>query len=186
MSRLAKKPLIVPDDVEVKIEQDQGQRLLKVSGPLGSLERALPHCLIVNQKGNSITLRVRNIQNKKQRAILGTMVRVLNNMIIGVKQGFEKSLELVGVGYRAELQGDKLVLQLGFSHPVEYEIPQGIKISVEKNVVKIQGASKELVGETAAQIRRFRPPEPYKGTGIRYVGEEIKTKVGKKATTAAK
>ncbi len=177
MLRLAKKPINIPEDVKVEIKGD----MIQVTGPKGSLEKRLPPCLLLDRKGNSLFCRVKNMEDHSQKAILGTMVRIIGNMILGVEQEFKKGLELVGVGYRANVEGDKLILHLGFSHPIEYQIPKGIIIEIEKNIIWVKGVSKELVGEVAAQIRRFRKPEPYKGRGIKYVDEVIRRKVGKKA-----
>lgn len=178
MSRLAKKPILIPKEVKVEIKEN----IIEVKGPKGTLKRELPSFLIPSLKEDSLFLEVENIQDHFQRAILGTMVRVISNMILGVNQGFKKGLKLVGVGYRAQTEGDKLILYLGFSHPIEYLIPSGIEAKVEKDIIWIEGISKELVGETAAQIRRKRPPEPYKGRGVRYVDEIVRRKPGKKAT----
>jgi len=180
MTRLAKKPIFVPKTVEVKIENQN----ITIKGRLGLLTAKAPSFVNILKENDQIKVTVQNL-NKK--AIWGTWHRLIKNMIEGVEKGFEKKLELVGIGFRATIQGNKLILNIGFSHPVEYQIPQGIKISLDKNIINLFGIDKQLVGETAARIRRLRPPEPYKGTGIKYLDEIIRKKAGKKAavTTGA-
>jgi len=183
MSRIGKQPIILPEGVEAELKEDT----LIIKGPKGVLERKLLPEVKVKQKDNVLTVEVDNPKDRKQRALWGLFQRLISNMVKGVVSGYEKKLELVGIGYGAKLQGKKLILKVGFSHPVEFEIPQGIEVKVEKNIITLQGIDKQLVGETAAQIRRIRPPEPYKGKGIKYVDEVIRRKAGKKAaTTGAK
>ncbi len=175
MSRIGKAPIEIPEGVTVKV---QG-RTVAVSGKLGEADLVLPSVLRAELEGK--TLRVtRQAENKRARSLHGLYARLISNMVTGVSRGFEKKLEVVGVGYRMEMDGRTLVLQLGFSHPVRYEPMEGIEISLEgKSIIVIKGIDRQKVGETAARIRRYRPPEPYKGKGIRYVGEYIKRKAGK-------
>lgn len=177
MSRIGKKPIQIPDQVEVKIEGD----LVMVKGPKGELKQKLVPELKLEQKDKEVLVKVANEQEKKQRALWGTFRQLINNMILGVTEGFEKQLEINGVGYRAEVKGEILVLNVGFSHPVNFKIPVGIQVKVEKNIITISGQDKHLVGEIAAQIRRIKKPEPYKGKGIKYVNEVIRRKAGKQA-----
>ena len=179
MSRIGKKSIPVPAEVEIKIKN----HLISVRGPKGELSQALPLFLKVEEKNNELKLSVKNPQAKHERALWGTFARLIANMIIGVTKGFEKKLEMVGVGYRAQVSGHKLIFNIGFSHPIEFLIPENIEAKVEKTVVIINGIDKQLVGEVAAQIRRLRKPEPYKGRGIRYAGEIIRRKAGKKVAT---
>jgi large subunit ribosomal protein L6 len=180
MSRLGKKPISIPTGVEVKI--DQG--LIIVKGPKGELKQFIHPLVTVNLENNHLRITVQNPEEKKQKALWGTFFRLISNLIEGVTRGFEKKLQLVGIGFRAQVSGDKLILNIGFSHPVEYKIPAGIKINVEKDIITVSGIDKQLVGEVAAQIRRLKKPEPYKGTGIRYLGEVVRKKAGKKAIGA--
>jgi large subunit ribosomal protein L6 len=178
MSRIGKKMILIPTDVEVKITD---QKIL-IKGPQGSLEQALPDFVKIEIKENELKVLVDNPNNKEQRACWGTIAALIRNMIKGVKDGFEKTLELVGVGYRAELKGDKLILNLGFSHPIEFDLSPKVEAKIEKNSIILKSIDKQLLGETAAQIRRFRKPEPYKGKGIKYAGEIIRRKAGKKVS----
>jgi large subunit ribosomal protein L6 len=175
MSRIGKKPIAIPQGVDVKIEKD----LVKVTGPKGELKLEIHPLVLIAIKDNEIILDVAKQDDKNEKSLWGLFNRLINNMVIGVTKGFAKKLEVVGVGFRVALQGQKLVLNLGFSHQVEYILPQGITGSVEKNIITLTSSDKQLLGETAAQIRRLKKPEPYKGKGIRYFGEIIKKKVGK-------
>lgn len=186
MTRLAKKPIPVPSGVEVKIE---GQNIT-IKGRLGLLTAKVHSVIDVLKENDQIKVTVQDADVKSrwgrvslrdEKALWGTWHRLIKNMIEGVEKGFEKKLELVGVGFRATIQGNKLILNIGFSHLVEYQIPEGIKVSLDKNIISLFGIDKQLVGETAARIRRLRPPEPYKGTGIKYLDEIIRKKAGKKA-----
>ncbi len=175
MSRIGKMPIPLPDGVEVV--QDGGH--LRVTGPLGTLERTIhPEMKLEREDG---TLRiVRPTDEPRHRALHGLTRTLVNNMVVGVATGFTKNLEISGVGYRAQLQGTKLVLALGYSHSVEVDPPEGIEFRVETPTrLGVFGADKELVGQTAAFIRSKRKPEPYKGKGIRYAGEQILRKAGK-------
>jgi large subunit ribosomal protein L6 len=176
MSKLAKKPILIPKEVNVTL---QGKDII-VKGPKGQLTRTLPEGFSVKIEGDSIFLIPPPEQKKDTKALTGTYYRHISNMIQGVTQGFEKNLEFEGIGYRAEVSGKELILNVGFSHPVKLNIPEGITVSVGKNIISIKGYDKEAVGQFAAIVRAVRPPEPYKGTGIRYQGEIIRRKAGKK------
>lgn len=175
MSRLGNKPVSVPSDVKVllkdgAIDIEKGKE--KLSMQLNSL-------VSVKLEGSEVHVS-RLEDSNKARAMHGMTRSIINNMVIGVSQGFKKELTIIGVGYKAQIAGSKLTLSLGYSHPVEYQVPQGIKLQVVENTkITIEGADKHLVGEVAATIRRFRPPEPYKGKGIRYADEHIVMKEGK-------
>lgn len=181
MSRLGKKPVQIPEGVVVRIEDDS----IFIKGPKGELTQKIHPSVLIQQKDNCLLFKVKNPKEKKQKALWGLFQRLVSNMVIGVTQGNEKRLELIGVGYRAQVEGQKLILSVGFSHPVEFILPDQIEVKIEKNVIIISGVNKKLVGETAAQIRKIRKPEPYKGTGIRYFGEVIRKKAGKKAVSAS-
>ena len=175
MSRIGNKVIVVPAGVTVTKNGND----VTVKGPKGELTRTFAEIITMNVEGDEITFSRPN-DLKEVRALHGTMRANLNNMIVGVSEGFEKSLELIGVGYRAQLQGTKLVLNVGYSHPVEFDAPAGVTIEVPMNTkVVVKGANKEHVGELAANIRGVRPPEPYKGKGIRYEGEHVRRKEGK-------
>ncbi|WP_330205043.1 50S ribosomal protein L6 [Cyanobacterium sp. Dongsha4] len=175
MSRIGKRPITIPTKVEVTID---GQ-LVQVKGPKGDLSRTLPALVTLTQEGQEIKV-VRDNDSRKARERHGLCRTLVDNMIQGVSQGFEKKLEIQGVGYRAQAQGSKLTLNVGYSKPVEMEMPQGISVAVNNNTeVVVSGIDKELVGNVAAKIRAVRPPEVYKGKGIRYAGEYVRRKVGK-------
>lgn len=179
MSRIGKKPIKIPEGVELKIE---GQEV-KAKGPKGELSLKVKPEIKLELKDKALNLKI-DKQDKQTRAFWGLFRSLINNAVLGVTKGFEKQLEIQGVGYRANLQGDKLVLELGFSHNIEIEKPKDIEFKVEKNIITISGIDKQLVGQKAAEIRALRPAEPYKGKGIRYVGEEVRRKVGKRAAGA--
>ncbi len=180
MSRIAKKPIVCPDNVDVKISG----RVISVKGPKGELSMDLLPGVGLQEEKNTIKVVAVDIgkkPDKNQVARLGTTRVLVNNLILGVNQGFEKSLSISGVGYRAKSQGDKLNMSMGFSHPVVYPIPAGIKIDTPSQTeITVYGACKQQVGQVAAEIRAIRPPDPYKIKGIRYLGERIKIKQGKK------
>ncbi|NBJ70534.1 MULTISPECIES: 50S ribosomal protein L6 [Clostridia] len=177
MSRIGLKPIEIPQGVEVKFDGT----VITVKGPKGELTRNLHHDIKINMEGNVITLE-RPSDHKDHRALHGTTRSLINNMVEGVNKGFEKSLEIIGVGYRAQKQGNKVVINAGYSHPVEIDPIDGIEIDVPKNTqLIIKGIDKELVGAVASKIRAIRPPEPYKGKGIRYEGEYVRRKEGKTA-----
>ena len=176
MSRVGRKVITIPSGVEIK--QDGSK--ITVKGPKGQLEREFSSEITVKVENNDINI-TRPSDLPDIRALHGTTRAVLNNMIVGVSQGFEKKLELVGVGYRVQVAGKGLTLALGYSHPVEIEAIEGIEFKVEGNTkIAIEGINKELVGQIAANIRSKRPPEPYKGKGVKYADEKIRRKEGKK------
>ena len=175
MSRIGNKPITVPDGVEVKLD---GQ-MITVKGPKGTLEREVHKNMKVSISDNVITVERPNNQ-PENRSIHGLTRTLINNMIIGVKEEFKKELEINGVGYRAQKQGNKLVMNLGYSHPVEMEAPEGVTFDVpNQNQIIVRGIDKELVGQTAAVVRTKRPPEVYRGKGIKYAEEVIRRKEGK-------
>lgn len=177
MSRIGLKPIEIPKDVEVKYENNH----IHVKGPKGELERDIHPLVKVNIDGNILTVERAN-DEKFSRSIHGTTRSLINNMIEGVTKGFQKELEIIGVGYRAQKQGNKLVINAGYSHPVEIEPNEGIEFEVPKNTeIIVKGIDKQKVGSVAAEIRAIRPPEPYKGKGIRYKGEHVRRKEGKTA-----
>ncbi|MDR0846672.1 MAG: 50S ribosomal protein L6 [Lactobacillales bacterium] len=175
MSRIGNKIVVIPAGVEIK----QNGSDVTVKGPKGELTRTLSSDITLNHEGAEVTF-TRPNDSKEMKTIHGTTRANFNNMVVGVSEGFEKALELVGVGYRAQLQGKKLVLSVGKSHPEEIDAPEGITFEVPSQTqITVKGISKEVVGEIAANIRGVRPPEPYKGKGIRYVGEYVRRKEGK-------
>jgi large subunit ribosomal protein L6 len=177
VSRIGKQPIAVPGGVEVTIEPE----LVRVKGPKGELSERVNRDMQVKQENGEIVV-ARPTDRGDHRALHGLTRSLIANMVEGVTNGFEKRLEIQGVGYRAQLQGKKLVLALGYSHPVEMEAPEGIDFEVPQPTrVIVRGISKQVVGEVAANIRKARPPEPYKGKGIRYEGEHVARKVGKRA-----
>lgn len=179
MSRITLKPIEIPKDVTVKIE---GERAV-VSGPKGELVISLPG-EIKTQVGDSQVVVTRKGGNKLARSLHGTIYRLLENAIKGVTIGWSKTLEMIGTGYRATLDGTTLVLAIGFSHPVKIAAPEGISFSTEENRITVLGIDKELVGQVSANIRRVRIPEPYKGKGIKYIDEKVRRKPGKAAAKA--
>lgn len=176
MSRLGKQPVMLPSGVEVTLADGT----LTVKGPKGTLSRAMHKDVAVSVEGNTVTV-TPSKETDKAYALWGTFAAHIRNMVAGVTEGFTKVLEIEGVGYRAEMRGNSLVLNMGFSHPVEMPLPEGISASVEKNVITLSGTDKEQVGQFAADVRKVKKPEPYKGKGIRYQGEYIIRKQGKKA-----
>lgn len=177
MSRIGLKPIEIPQGVEIKVE---GQKVT-VKGPKGELSKEIHSDITIKLEDNVITV-ARPSDHKDHRALHGTSRTLIGNMVEGVTKGYEKSLEISGVGYRASKQGNKLVVNAGYSHPVEIDHIDGIEIDVPKNTqLTVKGIDKELVGAVAANIRAIRPPEPYKGKGIRYVGEYVRRKEGKTA-----
>lgn len=177
MSRIGKQPIPVPAKVTVAVNDRQ----VSVKGPGGQLHRTVHPLALVTVEGTAVIVK-RADESRLARALHGLTRTLINNMVHGVTEGFKRELDIIGVGYRAEVKGKDLQLALGFSHPVVFAVPEGIKIQVEKQThLVIGGADKELVGETAARIRRIRPPEPYNGKGVRYSNEVIKKKVGKTA-----
>ncbi len=176
MSRIGRMPIAVPAGVTVDIAENNK---VTVKGPKGTLERVLPKDMEIKKEGEEIIVNRPN-DLKKMKSLHGLTRTLINNMVIGVTEGYQKELEVNGVGYRAQKQGKKLVLTLGYSHPVEMEDPDDLEVVVEgQNKIIVKGISKEKVGQYAAEIREKRPPEPYKGKGIKYVDEVIRRKVGK-------
>ncbi|MDP8216066.1 MAG: 50S ribosomal protein L6 [Candidatus Kaelpia imicola] len=175
MSRIGKKPISINAKVKVRIENS----ITYVEGSKGKLESPIPEGIIVEVGENQIVVK-RSSGEKRFRALHGLTRSLVNNMVTGVTEGFQKELEIIGVGYKAQVQGKKLSLQIGKSHPVEYSIPDGISIEIPKpTVIIVKGIDKQFVGEVAAEIRAYYPPEPYKGKGIRYKGEYVRKKAGK-------
>ena len=180
MSRIGNKPIEIPKEVDIKIS---GQEIL-VSGPKGKMSKELPSGLI-SKIDEGLFILTRENEKKQTKASHGTYRALIANMVVGVTQGFDRELELVGTGYRVEQKQDKLVLTVGFSHPVEISAPKGISFEVEKTKIIVKGVNKELVGQVAAKIRAVRPPEPYKGKGIKYIDEVVRRKPGKAAKAQA-
>jgi len=176
MSRIANNPVVVPASVEIK---EDGQ-LLTVKGPKGSLEHRVHDLVQVSREEDKLKVSALDA-SKQANALAGTTRALVNNMVIGVNDGFEKKLELVGVGYRAQAKGKVVNLTLGFSHPIDYQLPEGITAETPSQTeIVIKGSSKQQVGQVAAEIRAFRPPEPYKGKGVRYSDEHVVRKEAKK------
>jgi large subunit ribosomal protein L6 len=181
MSRVGRKPIVIPSGVEIKINGTK----VHVKGSKGELEREFnPSMKIESADGHLVVSRPDD--NRTNRAIHGLTRALLSNMVTGVSEGFLKQLNIVGVGYKVDLKGKDLVMQLGFSHPVKYSPPKGIEFEVDSkaNTVKVKGTDKQQVGQVSAEIRKFRPPEPYKGKGVMYADERIRRKAGKAAGTA--
>jgi large subunit ribosomal protein L6 len=176
MSRIAKYPVVLPSGVEVKADGKQ----VTVKGSKGTLEHSVHKLVTMKQEGNELSFSS-NDESKAANALAGTTRALLNNMVIGVSQGFERRLDLVGVGYRAQAQGKVLNLTLGFSHPVNFEVPEGITVETPSQTeIVVKGTDKQQVGQVAAKIRAYRPPEPYKGKGVKYRDEIIARKEAKK------
>jgi large subunit ribosomal protein L6 len=175
MSRIGKKPIKVPEKVKVEVSG----RTVKVTGPLGVLEGIIPAGVTIKQEGDTITLGEPEL-NRQNKGFQGLMRALLANMVNGVTKGFERTIEITGVGYKAEQKGDKLVLALGYTHPCEVTLPKNIKAKIDKGtVVTISGPDKQVVNQIAATLRAFKKPEPYKGKGVKYSDETIIRKVGK-------
>ncbi len=179
MSRIGKKLIVIPDGVTTEVSGGE----LTVKGPKGELRQTLHPRVAVVRDGAELRVSVANENNTQDRALWGTFASIIRNMLTGVTVGFKKQLEINGVGYKVNLKGDNLILELGFSHSLEVAPLPGVKFSVGKNIITVEGVSKQMVGEMAARIRAFKKPEPYKGKGVRYVGEVVRHKEGK---TAAK
>ncbi len=182
MSRIGKKPIPVPGGVEATLEGNN----FSVKGPKGTLSRALPNDMLIELSEGMITVS-RPTDSKTHRSMHGLTRTLIANMVQGVSEGFQKNLDITGVGYRAQMAGDKLSLQIGYSHAVEMAAPEGITFSLEgTNKITVAGIDKEMVGETAAKIRAVRPPDHYKGKGIRYAGEYVRLKAGKAGKVGTK
>lgn len=176
MSRVGRVPVPIPDKVQVDVE---GVRV-RVKGPLGTLERQFPQEIQVTKEDGTLVVRRSSEDDARQRALHGLVRSLLRNMVQGVTEGYSRRLEIVGVGYKAEKRGAVVVLTLGFSHPIEYTPPAGVEVTTPSpTVIEVRGADREAVGQTAALLRKFRPPEPYKGKGIKYAGEQVRRKAGK-------
>lgn len=176
MSRIGKKEIALPEKVEIKVADDSG---ITVEGPKGKLQWSLPEGIGVEQEDGSVRV-TRSSEDRKLRAMHGTARSLIANMIEGVSNGFVRELEILGVGFRAAVKGKDLDLSLGFSHPVLHPIPDGLAVTVENNTnIKVEGIDKQLVGQFAADVRSYYPPEPYKGKGVRYKGEYVRRKQGK-------
>jgi large subunit ribosomal protein L6 len=174
MSRIGKKPITIPKDVKISIKDN----VITVTGPKGTLSRDIILGINVRTENDQVLLSIDN-STKEMDSFHGLFRMLVNNMVVGVSKGFERVLEIVGVGYRAELSGKVATLHLGYSHPIVYELPEGITANIDKTKITLTGINRELLGRTAAKIRGFRKPEPYKGKGIRNAGEVIKLKAGK-------
>ena len=174
MSRIGKNPIIIPSNITISFKDN----IVMVKGPKGSLEYSHLEYIRLEIKEDKLIVE-RSSDEKFQKAIHGTTRQLIQNMIIGVSEGFTKELELIGVGYQASVQVKRLKLQLGFSHDIYFDVPEAILISAERTSIKVEGIDKQLVGSVAAKIRSFRPPEPYKGKGVRYKGEYVRSKQGK-------
>jgi|SRR3989344_3205267 len=175
MSKIGKKSIIIPDSVQVSLSE----AVVKVKGPKGEITVAMHPKVLAMQKEKTLAVSVKNPDDRRQKALWGTFRSLLNNAVVGVTTGFEKKLEIVGVGYKAQIAGDKLTLNLGYSHPIVLVVPNGLEVKVEKNTITVSGIDKQLVGEFSALIRSKRKPEPYKGKGVKYAGEVIRRKAGK-------
>lgn len=176
MSKIGRQKINIPESVKI----DKLGRMLKVTGPKGELSLELPSKIEILKEGN--TIQVKRLGNdRRAKSFHGLYWKLIANMLEGVSAGFTRKLDFKGVGFRAEVQGDKLILNVGLSHPVEYRIPDGIEIKVEKNIMSVSGIDRQKVGQTAAEIRRVKPVEPYKGKGIKYIDEIPRRKPGKAA-----
>lgn len=177
MSRIGKEPIALPDGVTVTVTPE----FITVKGPKGELQEPNNSMVTVTVEEGQVTVSVDQPEVKAYRSMWGTYASLVGNMVVGVTEGYSKGLEINGVGYGFQASGKKLTVKAGYSHPVEMEIPEGLECSVEGNVLTVAGINKQRVGEFAANVRKVRKPEPYKGTGIKYVGEEIIRKAGKQA-----
>lgn len=179
MSRIGKQPIEIPEGVEVSIDGTT----LRAKGPRGELEQTLPAEMILRHEDGRLVVE-RPSDSRRHRSLHGLTRSLAANMIQGVAEGYRKTLEIVGIGYRAQKRGKGIVLNLGFSHPIEYQAPEGITLDCpDPTTIVVEGPDKQLVGQVAAEIRGFRPPEPYKGKGVRYQGEQVRRKAGKAAVT---
>ncbi|QTA78855.1 50S ribosomal protein L6 [Desulfonema limicola] len=175
MSRVGKKPISIPEKAKISYKD----RVFTVQGEKGNLSRVIHPAVNLNIEDNSINVTIEN-EDRKTRALQGLTRSLVANMVTGVSSGFERVLEINGIGYRAEVNGKQIVLNLGYSHPINFDIPEGVSAIVEKNtILKLSGIDNEKLGHTAAAIRRLRPPEPYKGKGVKYAEEHIQRKAGK-------
>lgn len=183
MSRIGKQPIEVPQGITVELKDG----VITVKGPKGELKRKIHPNITVEISENTINV-TRVDDQKENKALHGLFRSLISNMVEGVSKGFEKKLEIVGVGYRAQASGSKITLSLGYSHPIEYKAPEGIMFEIDaekKNIITVTGIDKEIVGQVAAKVRSYRKPEPYKGKGIRYIDEYVARKAGKASASAA-
>jgi len=180
MSRVGKKLVSVPEGVNLSFED----KVIRVSGPKGETTVSKPDSITIRKKGDGYLIE-RKDDSKLSRSLHGTVQRILVNAINGVSQGWSRKLELVGAGYRARMDGNSLVLAIGFSHPVKFDPPQGIEFSLEENKIVVSGVDKQKVGKIASEIRAVRPPDPYKAKGVKYEGEHVRRKAGKAAKAGA-
>ena len=176
MSRVGKKPIQISDKIKISYTD----RVLTVSGEKGTLSRTIHPDVDLTIETDTLTVTILNM-DKKTRSLWGMTRALVANMVTGVSQGFDRALEINGIGYRAELKGNNIELNLGYSHPIDFPLPEGISANIEKNVIKLSGIDKDLLGYTASTIRNLRPPEPYKGKGVKYAEEHIQRKAGKTA-----
>jgi large subunit ribosomal protein L6 len=174
MSRIGKKPVTIPSGVNISLKDG----ILAVKGPKGELKRQIPGLVTVKVDKTAVTVE-RDTDEPATRARHGLVRALVQNMVEGVTKGFERKLEINGVGYKAEVAGEKLTMTLGYSHPIVFQLPKGVTAKVEKNLLTLASNDREILGQTAAKVRSFRPPEPYKGKGVKYLEETIKRKVGK-------
>lgn len=180
MSKVGKTPISMLDGTTIAINGNSAQ----VTGPKGTMSVNIPNGVTFKVEENKAVVTAKNLEDKKTRSLFGMFRANLNNAVKGVESEFEKKLEMIGVGYRAQMQGADLVLSVGYSHPVKFSPKSGIKLAVADNIISVSGIEKAMVGEMAAEIRAVRPPEPYKGKGIRYQGEYVRRKAGKAAKAA--
>lgn len=182
MSRIGKQPIVIPTGVTFAF----ADKVATIKGPKGELKQEVDSRVKIDQAENQISITVKNPDNKTDRAYWGLYRMLIANMVTGVTEGFSRQLELNGVGFKMEVSGKNLILNVGFSHPVKYELPEGIEGKVEKNVLTITGIDKQKVGQTAAEIRHIKVPEPYKGKGMKYMEEKIRRKAGKVVKSSEK
>ena len=177
MSRIGNRPIPVPDGAKINVVKSR----VAVEGPLGELEQQIPYEMSVEIKDNTVVV-LRKSDSKRDKSLHGLSRTLIANMLQGVTEGFKKEMKIVGVGYRAEAKGNRIVFNLGYSHPIVLAVPEGLTVNIPSpDTIVVQGFDKQLVGDVAAKIRSFRPPEPYKGKGIQYLGEQIRRKAGKAA-----
>ncbi len=181
MSRIGKQPIKIPEGIEVNVDD---KNVVTVKGAKGELQEKIHSSVSIEKKDKEITVSIKDIDNKKQKSLWGLSRTLISNMIEGLVKGYEKKLEVNGVGYRVALAGKKLTLNVGYSNPIDFELPEGITGNVEGNVITIGGINKQQVGQIASRIRKIRKPEPYKGKGIKYMDEIIRRKAGKAAKSA--
>lgn len=175
MSRIGKRPISVPKNVDVKIENN----VVHIKGPKGNMSFELPPMVDIRVEENVLSVQADYENNRRAKTMMGTTQSTLQNMVVGVTQGFQKQLNLVGVGYRAAVSGNQLELNLGFSHPIRFAVPESVSVTISGNQITLESCDKQVIGQVAANIRKLRPPEPYKGKGILFVNEIIRRKAGK-------